>query len=49
VELFGELLGQRRQVYRLALHGEPACIQPGQVEQVGRELRQPHDLLAHGG
>ena len=40
-------LGEPAPGRRLALDAQPAGVEPRQVEQVGRELRQPVDLLAH--
>ncbi len=40
----GRELGQ---VDGLLRHGEPAGVDPREVEQIGRELRQPRHLLAH--
>ncbi|CAN5243051.1 hypothetical protein BH18ACT12_BH18ACT12_12420 [soil metagenome] len=40
----GRKLGQ---VDRLFLNSEPSCIEPREVEEVGSELGEPVDLLAH--
>ena len=37
------------EVDRLTRHGQPARVEPRKVEQVGGELRQTVDLLAHRG
>ena len=46
-ELLDEELGDPRQVDGLALDAEAAGVEPGEVEQLSGELRQPLDLLAH--
>jgi hypothetical protein len=47
-----EVRGQGRsdlgEVDGLALQGHTAGVQPREVEQVGREARQPRHLVAHG-
>ena len=46
-ELGCHLLRELRQLDRFARNGQAARIQARQIEQVGRKLRQPRDLLAH--
>ena len=49
VELVDEELGDAREIDGLAFDSESAGIEARQVEQLGGELRQPFDLLAHAG
>ena len=46
-ELLGDRLRDLAEVDRLVLDPHPARVEPREVEQVGGELRQPLDLLAH--
>ena len=46
LEALDELLRSRGQVHRLGLEPELTRIEPGQVEQVGGEPREPVDLTA---
>src|SRR3954453_10295534 len=46
-ELLCELLGERPELDRLPLNSEPARVQSREIEQIGRELCQPRNLLLH--
>ena len=45
-ELLGEVLGDRAELDRLVIEPHRAGIEAGEIEQVGRELRKPLNLLA---
>ncbi len=46
-ELLAEILSDRPELDGLELEPHRTGIEPGEVEQVGRELREPLDLLGH--
>ena len=46
-ELAGDLLGEPRGVELLGREADRLGVEPGEIEEVGRELRQPLDLAAH--
>src|SRR3954451_7222228 len=47
LELRRELRREPGQVDRLRRDRQPACVEPREVEQLRRELREPRHLLAH--
>ena len=46
-ELLGDRVGDLPEIDRLVLDPHPARVEPREVEQIGRELGEPVDLLAH--
>src|SRR6478735_7200933 len=46
-ELRAQVVDELAEVDRLGRDRQPAGVEPGKVEQVGRQLRQPVDLLPH--